>query len=176
MQIAFNKHKYSKYIENHVRKCVEEQAAKVLGHRTKIITKIQVNLESRFSGNKPNDYNNMFDHGVVLVKLFPNWTTAGPYIRNYGVRHELIHVRDVMDGLLMNLPPKPGKNYRVKYRATTRHKWKFYDRYVPEWLGTQIYDNCDYEIFYKMLSAVQPWEAEALSDKWYNRLVTNGNL
>ena len=162
MEIKFDKHCCSKSIERQVLKLAKKIIPKVLGKRTKVITTLQIKLQTRFTGHEWDDFNRKFDCGKVHITIFSNWMNGGPVWKAYGLRHELIHVRDVMDGLLIGLPPKKGRNFRVNWRPTRAHKWTTYSRHIPDWLADRVYDEREHKIFLEMMTVAYPWERETI--------------
>jgi hypothetical protein len=160
MEIVFNKHSYSKYIEQQMLTHVKKLIPEVLGKRVEIITTMYVKLQCNFQGFHWDDFNKMFDHGKATLTIFPNWMNEGRHTRLYAIKHELIHLRDVMDGKLEAFPPDPGKKIKIKWKPTINSVGKFYNKIVPDWIVDELYDNSSRSEFAKSMGIFYPWEEE----------------
>ena len=169
LKIKFNRHSWSKYKEEQCRKALETHAPTILGEENlKKIKSFKIILMKNWRSNNLFRNPNVFEHcynpktGEATIILAPNWMYKRSLTsREYGVCHELVHIKDVIEENIISEKPRRGEKIRVWFRHNPEDKHTLYTETVPERVTSKMFEE-DYDAFYALMSAYYPWECEAL--------------
>ena len=173
MNIQVKNHSYSKRKENHAKATFEKFANRILGKdNSKNIKTLQIRLMTNF-GKQHNAFREdiPFSHiwdektGTALLAVAPNWMKNLDRLQ-YGIKHEMVHLRDVMNGWIVAEKPKKNEKMRVWY-LNDSNEYELYTRHAPVWLLDELWDNAPYDSWLDAIGTYYPWERVALTvDKW----------
>jgi len=164
MKISFNRHSYSKYKENQIRRYFKMNVDHVLGkRRQKRIKEVHIRLMKNWRGKVFNEFpfSHMWDEekGKAVLFLAPNWMEE-KHTRAYGIAHELTHLKDIMDGYLLTEEPENGNKLKVWWCGT------LYEKTADNDLAHKLW-GCSYNSYCDYLSLYYPWEYEACKVNYY---------
>ena len=171
MKITVTNNCYSKYKENLCIKYLKKHARRLLSKenlsKIKSFNIIMVKRYTKGRFNASNVYGHMWDDGNAEIMLSPEWIIdkhrAGWH--EYGVMHELVHLRDILDGRLISEKPHKGEQMRVWYQTDNDDYLHLYTKTMPEWVSNELYakDEHAHRSFIDHVSVYYPWERNALT-------------
>ncbi len=169
MKIEIRNNCFSNYKEGLARKAAKSFAKRILGVQNfKQVKKLKIFLISRVGKNTDtfdNSFLSMWDEkkGIANLYLTFNWMEKGYWI-TYGVKHELIHLRDIMNGWLYAEKTQGKEKMRVWWLHDDGYH-HVYTKPAPDWLIDKLYEDDDipYQSFLDVMSIYYPWEYESLT-------------
>ncbi len=167
MNIEIQNYSYSTYKENLAKKAIKKYAKKILGKENfKKVDKFKLVLMNNW-GRKKNrftdiPFSNLWDESTktITIPIAPNWVREQRI--DYGICHELVHTKDIMNGWLISEKPRGRDRLRIWWLHDDGYYY-LYTKHIPEWIEDIMYsDSVAGQSYFELLSTCYPWEYEPL--------------
>jgi hypothetical protein len=166
MKIIIKDRKNIKSINREIRRIINQDMIKLIGKRNfKQVKEVEVFVCHRWTkrllsrNNRKEDLDfKLWDckNKKVRLWLVPSWLVSLEDVR-YGLRHEIVHLKDLMEENLIVLSEKP---FVAKYRVNKKTEYKVYDNLPIKKIQDEKY-SISWKAFVEYTSKFFPWEYKA---------------
>lgn len=165
MKIIIRDHKNQVNLHREMKRIINQELEKFVGKKNyPKIKKVKINCFYRWTKTFTRDNDEqkkdfeLWDEetGLVTLWLAPYWLDCNQSVR-YGMRHEMVHLKDVMDNNLIILSRKP---FKAKYRETKNKPYKTYTKVYKKTVLDEKYEQ-GWDAYVDYLAQFFPWERQA---------------
>ena len=163
MKIITQNYVYSKNKEKKCIRAAKKTLGPILGKKNiKKIKTLKIKMLARY---RVESFLEMWDEktGVATLSLSPVWMDGRNGGYEYGVMHELTHLRDIMNKTMVPEVPEKGEKLRVWYDVEGLGVLTLFNKVMPEWVSQELFSNpmYEYQSFLDHLAIFYPWEVDA---------------
>ena len=164
MKISFSDSKQNKRLQKEARRILRTDVLKILGKRlSSKIKYLNIVFLYRWTKRTARDNDEIKDfqlwdnQDTVTLFLAPDWLKGDLSALRYGLRHEIVHLKDVMENNLISISKKP---FKVKYRKNKNSKYRTFTKLPKNEMLMKTY-NESWEAHIAYITKFFPWEEKA---------------